>query len=150
MTELIDSPATTDTSAEDMAGQRAIQTGEALLAKLKNSTEALLMDRASSGNGGPDPEARAHMVLAAYMGGLALNAGMVLGHSIAYTLANRLHLPHGLSCAIALQPRRLASQPPRGFQLDQVVPFHVLCHSPPSVPPRRPRSGDRSCCAATR
>ncbi len=49
-----------------------------------------------------DPEARAHMVLAAYMGGLTLNAGMVLGHSIAYTLANRLHLPHGLSCAIAL------------------------------------------------
>jgi alcohol dehydrogenase class IV len=51
---------------------------------------------------GPDAEARAHMVLAAYMGGLALNAGVVLGHSIAYTLANRLHLPHGLSCAIAL------------------------------------------------
>ena len=49
-----------------------------------------------------DPEARAQMLLAAYLGGLALNAGMVLGHSIAYTLANRLHLPHGLSCAIAL------------------------------------------------
>ena len=49
-----------------------------------------------------DPEARAQMLLAAYLGGLTLNAGMVLGHSIAYTLANRLHLPHGLSCAIAL------------------------------------------------
>jgi alcohol dehydrogenase class IV len=42
------------------------------------------------------------MMLAAYQGGLALNAGMVLGHSIAYTNANRLHLPHGFSCALAL------------------------------------------------
>jgi alcohol dehydrogenase class IV len=62
--------------------------------------------RPGAGAGRPlessDPEARAHMLLAAYLGGLALNAGMVLGHSIAYTLANRLHLPHGLSCAIAL------------------------------------------------
>jgi alcohol dehydrogenase class IV len=63
---------------------------------------ALLRAYASGGTAGGDPEARAHMVLAAYMGGLTLNAGMVLGHSIAYTLANRLHLPHGLSCAIAL------------------------------------------------
>jgi alcohol dehydrogenase class IV len=51
---------------------------------------------------GHDAQARAHMLLGAYLGGLALNAGMVLGHSIAYTLANRLHLPHGLSCALAL------------------------------------------------
>ncbi len=56
----------------------------------------------SGGSAAPDPTARAQMVLAAYMGGLTLNAGMVLGHSIAYTLANRLHLPHGLSCALAL------------------------------------------------
>ena len=50
----------------------------------------------------PRPEVRAQMLLAAYLGGLTLNAGMVLGHSIAYTIANRLHLPHGLSCAMAL------------------------------------------------
>jgi alcohol dehydrogenase class IV len=56
----------------------------------------------ASAGGNPDAEARTHMALAAYMGGLTLNAGVVLGHSIAYTLANRLHLPHGLSCAIAL------------------------------------------------
>jgi alcohol dehydrogenase class IV len=49
-----------------------------------------------------DRQARADMLVAAYFGGLALNAGMVLGHSIAYTLANALHLPHGLSCALAL------------------------------------------------
>lgn len=62
--------------------------------------------RPGAGAGRPlestDPEARAQMLLAAYLGGLSLNAGMILGHSIAYTLANRLHLPHGLSCAIAL------------------------------------------------
>jgi len=51
---------------------------------------------------GEDGRARAQMALAAYVGGLTINAGMVLGHSIAYTLANRLHLPHGLSCALAL------------------------------------------------
>jgi alcohol dehydrogenase class IV len=51
---------------------------------------------------GSDLEARGHMLVAAFLGGLALNAGMVVGHSIAYTLANRLGLPHGLSCALAL------------------------------------------------
>lgn len=51
---------------------------------------------------GGDPQARAQMLLAAYLGGLTLNAGMILGHSIAYTIANRLHLPHGFSCALAL------------------------------------------------
>ena len=51
---------------------------------------------------GEDAVARADMLLAAYMGGLALNAGMVVGHSIAYTIANRLHTPHGFSCALAL------------------------------------------------
>jgi len=63
---------------------------------------ALRRAYASGGSAGGDPEARAHMVVAAYMGGLTLNAGMVLGHSIANTLSNHLHLPHGLSCAIAL------------------------------------------------
>ena len=51
---------------------------------------------------GGDAQARARMALAAYLGGLTLNASMVLGHSIAYTIANRLHLPHGFSCALAL------------------------------------------------
>lgn len=51
---------------------------------------------------GTDLAARAQMLVAAFLGGLSLNAGMVLGHSIAYTLANRLHLAHGLSCALAL------------------------------------------------
>jgi len=51
---------------------------------------------------GSDADARAEMLLGAFLGGLALNAGMVLGHSLAYTIANRLHMPHGLTCALAL------------------------------------------------
>ncbi len=51
---------------------------------------------------GTNLQARAQMQVGAFLGGFALNAGMVVGHSIAYTLANRLHLAHGLSCALAL------------------------------------------------
>lgn len=51
---------------------------------------------------GTDLAARAQMQIGAYLGGFALNAGMVVGHSIAYTLANRVSLSHGLSCAMAL------------------------------------------------
>lgn len=51
---------------------------------------------------GADLEARRAMIYAAYTGGLCLNAGVVLGHSVAYTIANRSHIPHGVSCAMAL------------------------------------------------
>ena len=47
-------------------------------------------------------EARRAMMFAAYQAGLSLNAGVVLGHSVAYTIANRARLPHGVSCAVAL------------------------------------------------
>jgi alcohol dehydrogenase class IV len=52
-------------------------------------------------NGG-DISARAWVQAGAFLGGVALSAGMILGHSMAYTLANRLRLAHGLSCAVAL------------------------------------------------
>ncbi|MCF8040824.1 MAG: iron-containing alcohol dehydrogenase [Desulfarculaceae bacterium] len=51
---------------------------------------------------GSNMEARRAMIYGAYLGGLTLNAGVVLGHSVAYTIANRCHLPHGVSCAMAL------------------------------------------------
>ncbi len=47
-------------------------------------------------------EARRAMLFAAYQAGLSLNAGVVLGHSVAYTIANRAGLPHGVTCAVAL------------------------------------------------
>lgn len=89
---------------------------------------------------GADADARADMLLGAYMGGLTLNAKMVLGHSIAYTLANRLHLPHGLSCALALPyamaySRRAAGERLRsigeaagGNGSDPVRRVQALCH----------------------
>lgn len=51
---------------------------------------------------GSNLEARRAMIYAAYTGGLCLNAGVVLGHSVAYTISNRAHVPHGVSCAMAL------------------------------------------------
>ncbi|WP_248761398.1 iron-containing alcohol dehydrogenase family protein [Pseudarthrobacter sp. SSS035] len=51
---------------------------------------------------GHDMDARRATLYGAHQAGLALNAGVVLGHSLAYTIANRKHLPHGVTCAIAL------------------------------------------------
>ena len=50
---------------------------------------------------GSDIQARYNMGIAATLGGLALNAGVVLGHSVAYTLGH-FGVSHGLGCAIAL------------------------------------------------
>ncbi|MHB8692082.1 MAG: iron-containing alcohol dehydrogenase family protein [Solirubrobacteraceae bacterium] len=49
-----------------------------------------------------DREARGRLLYAAYVAGLALNAGVVLGHSLGYVVARRAHLAHGVSCALAL------------------------------------------------
>lgn len=52
-----------------------------------------------------DPEdlpARRATLYGAFLGGVALNAGVVAGHSMAYTVANRKPLPHGTTCAMAL------------------------------------------------
>jgi alcohol dehydrogenase class IV len=51
---------------------------------------------------GENLEARRAMIFAAYLGGLCLNAGVVVGHSVAYTIANRARTPHGISCTMAL------------------------------------------------
>jgi alcohol dehydrogenase len=51
---------------------------------------------------GSDRQARESMSLGALMGGIALQAKMVYGHSIGYTIATRFRLPHGVSCGIPL------------------------------------------------
>ena len=51
---------------------------------------------------GSDRLARESMSLGALMGGIALQAKMVYGHSIGYTIATRFRLPHGVSCGIPL------------------------------------------------
>ena len=49
-----------------------------------------------------DPPSRRATLYGAYLAGIGLNAGVVLGHSIAYTIANRTGLPHGVTAAMAL------------------------------------------------
>ena len=49
-----------------------------------------------------DRGAREAMSLGALMGGIALQAKMVYGHSIGYTVATRFSLPHGVSCGLPL------------------------------------------------
>lgn len=46
--------------------------------------------------------ARRGTLAGAHLAGLALNASALLGHSLAYTIARRTHLPHGVTTAIAL------------------------------------------------
>jgi alcohol dehydrogenase class IV len=49
-----------------------------------------------------DIEATGRVQWAAYLAGLALNAGVVLGHSLAYAINHEKPLPHGTTCAVAL------------------------------------------------
>jgi alcohol dehydrogenase class IV len=49
-----------------------------------------------------DRSAREAMSLGALMGGIALQAKMVYGHSIGYTIATRFKLVHGVSCGLPL------------------------------------------------
>jgi alcohol dehydrogenase len=51
---------------------------------------------------GGDRGAREAMSLGALMGGISLQAKMVYGHSIGYTIATRFKLPHGVSCGLPL------------------------------------------------
>jgi alcohol dehydrogenase len=51
---------------------------------------------------GGDRKAREAMSLGALMGGIALQAKMVYGHSVGYTIATRYKLPHGVSCGLPL------------------------------------------------
>jgi alcohol dehydrogenase class IV len=51
---------------------------------------------------GGDRSAREAMSLGALMGGIALQARMVYGHSVGYTIATRYRLPHGVSCGLPL------------------------------------------------
>lgn len=51
---------------------------------------------------GTNLQARRAMLYAAHLAGLAINASTLLGHSLAYTIATRAHLPHGVTTAMAL------------------------------------------------
>jgi alcohol dehydrogenase len=51
---------------------------------------------------GADRRAREAMSLGALLGGIALQAKMVYGHSVGYTIATRFRLAHGVSCGVPL------------------------------------------------
>jgi alcohol dehydrogenase class IV len=62
-------------------------------------SRALLVAYRDGGN----LDARRATLYGAHLAGRALNAGSVLGHAVAYTIANRAHLAHGITCAMALR-----------------------------------------------
>jgi alcohol dehydrogenase class IV len=64
-------------------------------------------------------DSRMGTLIAAYQAGLALNASVALGHSIAYTIAARTALPHGVTCAMSL-PYCLAYCRAAGDRLEPV------------------------------
>lgn len=51
---------------------------------------------------GSDMAARRATLFGAFLAGMGLSAGVILGHSMAYTIAHRTGLPHGITCALAL------------------------------------------------
>jgi len=61
----------------------------------------ILIDRIEDAVAG-DPDARGLCLWASHLAGQALNAGVVVGHSLAYCLAHEHPMPHGTSCALAL------------------------------------------------
>jgi alcohol dehydrogenase class IV len=66
------------------------------------SALALLADGVPESFSTGAPGARYATLLGAYQAGLALNASVVLGHSLAYVVAGRANLSHGVSCAMTL------------------------------------------------
>ena len=67
------------------------------------------------------PEAREATLLGAFQAGLALNASVVLGHSLAYVIAARANLPHGVSCAMALPYCLAHARPAREREIDAIA-----------------------------
>lgn len=62
--------------------------------------ELLISHLEDASNG--DKDALGQVLWASHFAGQALNAGVVLGHSLAYCLAHAQPMPHGVSCAMAL------------------------------------------------
>lgn len=67
-----------------------------------SALEVLLEAVPAAATNAGDADARAAAQIGAYYSGLALNAGVVVGHSIAYGVGHFAQLPHGLSSGLAL------------------------------------------------
>jgi alcohol dehydrogenase class IV len=71
---------------------------------------------------GGDVATREQTLIAAHLAGQALNAGVVVGHSMAYVLAEQAHLPHGVSTAMALPYSLLYNVAETRERLDAIAP----------------------------
>ena len=79
-----------------------------------------------------DVQARRALLYAAHFAGLGLNAGVVLGHSIGYTIASRTSLAHGVTCAMAL-PACLAYARPVGDRMLQLIAAETIGRPDPDA-----------------
>lgn len=77
------------TSASPLSAHHALGAIEMLMPNL---------DKAADG----DQDALARCLWGSHLAGQALNAGVVMGHSLAYCLSYENPMPHGTSCALAL------------------------------------------------
>jgi alcohol dehydrogenase class IV len=75
-----------------------------------------------------DLESRHGTALGAYHAGLALNASVVLGHSLAYAIAARTGLPHGATVAMALPYCLAHARPAREQQIAEMAA--IVCDEP--------------------
>lgn len=67
------------------------------------------------------PESRHDTLVGAYSSGLALNASVVLGHSLAYVISGRAGLPHGVACAMALPYCLAHARPAREQAIEEMA-----------------------------
>jgi alcohol dehydrogenase class IV len=75
-----------------------------------------------------DLESRHGTALGAYHAGLALNASVVLGHSLAYAIAARTGLPHGATVAMALPYCLAHARPAREPEIAEMAA--IVCGDP--------------------
>lgn len=81
-----------------MSTTRSVLSVAAAEQALRILLDALPVAVADSGHAG----AREAALWGSHLAGLALNAGVVLGHSLAYCIAQHRPLPHGTTCALSL------------------------------------------------
>ena len=104
LVESLPGPVVASTAADALA-----HAAEALLSKASNPlTEAaseqameLVVSQLVPAVEG-DVEARGALLRAAYFAGLALNSGVVMGHSLGYAINHEKPLPHGITTGLAL------------------------------------------------
>jgi alcohol dehydrogenase class IV len=85
------------------------------------SALSLLSESVSAAYETGTPAAREKTMLGAFQAGLALNASVVLGHSLAYAIAAEAGLSHGVSCAMALPYCIAHSRPTSEERIDDIA-----------------------------